>query len=108
MNSKFIIAVIFLLTACSREEFTGRIISKQHSFNRIEQPIVIEPGFTEHVISRHNYPASRGYDMWTLHIATAKTIHKIQVTEDCFKSLRITDKIKVRGNKIKLIQRQCK
>lgn len=108
MNAKLIITITLLLTACSKEEFAGHIVSKHYTVHEIKQPIVIEPGFTGHVMSRHNYPAKQSYQMWTLHIATSKALHKIHVSKQCFGSLRISDSVKVSNHAIKLIHRPCK
>lgn len=80
------------------------LFSCQHK-QKIKGYIVFKNYIERHTYREHHEQTP---ERWIIHVGNAKGTEIIDVDEDCYNALAVTDKVIVSNNKVKLIKKGCR
>jgi len=106
---------ISLLVSCDADEeqpLVGYVVYKEHTPAHMchsdvttyyEAAMVHVPHVHTHVHHHHMVEASS-----ILYVADKESVHKVSVTESCWESFHVTDKVRVDTSGVSLLAKGCK
>ena len=88
---KVIPLLALLLFSCKEEKIKGYIVYKNY-------------------VERHTYREHHEQtpERWVIHVGNIKGTTMIDVDNECYNALEVTDKVIVSGNEVELIKKGCR
>lgn len=104
--------LLLAVVACEERKIKGYIVYKEymprHMCHDNTEPVV-EAGFTPIVVPHnHIHHHTEQEPTWTLYVGNINGTTTVDVTENCYNSFKVTDKVSVYGNYVELIQKGCR
>ena len=105
--------LLLAVVACEERKIEGYIVYKEympkHMCHDDTEPVV-ESGFTPTVVVPHTntHHHTEQEPTWTLYVGNEQGTTTVDVTENCYNSFKVPDKVSVYGNYVELIQEGCR
>ncbi len=102
-----LISILLLLAvvACGKRKLTGYIVCKKYIPKHMccsEPNTVVEAN----VYHQHHHEAQE--PRWLLYVSNSSGTTEVDVTKDCYKYFKPTDKVSVYGDYVELIKEGCR
>jgi hypothetical protein len=106
-----LISVLLLLAvvACGKRKLTGYIVCKKYIPKHMccsEPNTVVEATIMPHVHHVHHHEAQD--PRWILYVSNSCGTTEVDVTKNCYKYFKLTDKVSVYGDYVELIKEGCR
>ncbi|MEY2869812.1 MAG: hypothetical protein RIR01_2314 [Bacteroidota bacterium] len=114
MKKIFFISIILLIASCQEQDIKGYVVYKKHIPKHMchdeDVKIVTEAGMTPIVVphTTHTHHHSEQAPTWEIYVSNSYGTTKVSVTENCYNSFHVTDKVHVYGNHVELIKKGCR
>ena len=101
--------LLLAVVACEERKIEGYIVYKEympkHMCHDDTKPVV-EAGYVHVPNTTHHHAEQE--PTWTLYVGNVNGTTTVDVTENCYNSFKVTDKVSVYGNYVELIQKGCR
>ena len=101
--------LLLAVVACEERKIEGYIVYKEymprHMCHDDTEPVV-EAGYVHVPNTAHHHTEQK--PTWTLYVGNVNGTTTVDVTENCYNSFKVTDKVSVYGNYVELIQKGCR
>lgn len=101
--------LLLAVVACEERKIEGYIVYKEymprHMCHDDTEPVV-EAGYVHVPNTAHHHAEQE--PTWTLYVGNVNGTTTVDVTENCYNSFKVTDKVSVYGNYVELIQKGCR
>ena len=99
--------VSLVMMSCSQDPYEGYIVFKHHVGRHMcHDNNITETSEASVIPYVHHHEEIE--PTWTLYVGNANSTTQINVTEDCYNSFNVTDKVIVTENHVELIKKGCR
>ena len=101
--------LLLAVVACEERKIEGYIVYKsympRHMCHDATEPVV-EAAYVH--VPHNNHVHAEQEPTWTLYVGNVNGTTEVDVTENCYKGFKVTDKVSVYGNYVELIKEGCR
>jgi hypothetical protein len=109
---RLVICALLFLASCEQTELVGYVVYKEYTpkhmchdnvTTQYEAGVIVVP-----YTNTNTHMHSEQPPIWSLYVGTKDGTTPVTVTESCYNSFKVTDKVRVFGNSVELIKKGCK